>query len=193
MDLNYSKHGTVLKTALMLTLMFFFVDAIPAYAGSDDHFLKIEGIAGESADAKHKDEIDIEAWSWAETQSAVMGQAGGGKVSKVSIEPFRFTTRLSKASPKLMQACASGEHFKKAVLTSRKAGKEQQEYLKITLSDIVISSYSVEAGTTDNSSLTDRISISFEKIEFEYRETKADGTLGPVIKGEWDAGKGGKK
>jgi type VI secretion system secreted protein Hcp len=177
----------------MLALLMFFGCAITAHAGSEDHFLKIEGIAGGSVDAKHRDEIDIEAWSWAEAQSAVMGQAGGGKVSKVSVEPFRFTTRLSKASPKLMQACASGEHFKKAVLTSRKAGKEQQEYLKITLSDIVVSSYSVEAGTTDNSSLTDRISISFDKIEFEYRESKADGTLGPVIKGEWDVGKGGRK
>ena len=35
-----------------------------------------------------------------------------------------------------MLACASGEHLKKAVLTCRKAGKEQQEYLKITFDDV---------------------------------------------------------
>jgi type VI protein secretion system component Hcp len=48
--------------------------AITAHAGSEYHFLKIEGIAEESVDAKHKDEIDTEAWSWAEAQSAVMGR-----------------------------------------------------------------------------------------------------------------------
>jgi type VI secretion system secreted protein Hcp len=180
------------QTVLMVSLLVSFGYAIPVIAASD-HFLKIEGIAGESDDVKHKDEIEVEAWNWALAQAAVQGQGGGGKVSKASMEPFRLTARLSKASPKLMQACASGEHFKKAVLTSRKAGKDQQEYLKITLSDVAISSYSVEAGPTDNSLLTDRLGIMFEKIEIEYRESKADGTLGPVIKGEWDIEKGGRK
>jgi type VI secretion system secreted protein Hcp len=27
-------------------------------------FLKIDGVPGESQDAKHKDEIDVLAWSW---------------------------------------------------------------------------------------------------------------------------------
>ena len=29
-----------------------------------DMFLKIDGIKGESKDSKHKDEIDVLAWSW---------------------------------------------------------------------------------------------------------------------------------
>jgi len=29
-----------------------------------DYFIKFDGIKGESADAKHKDEIDVESWSW---------------------------------------------------------------------------------------------------------------------------------
>jgi type VI protein secretion system component Hcp len=34
-----------------------------------DYFIKFEGIKGESADAKHKDEIDVESWSWGETRA----------------------------------------------------------------------------------------------------------------------------
>ena len=34
-----------------------------------DYFIKFDGIKGESADAKHKDEIDVESWSWGETHS----------------------------------------------------------------------------------------------------------------------------
>ena len=30
-----------------------------------DYFLKIDSIPGESTDSKHKNEIDIEGWSWA--------------------------------------------------------------------------------------------------------------------------------
>ena len=40
-----------------------------------------------------------------------------------------------------MLACASGEHIKKAVLTCRKAGKDQQEFLKFTFTDVLVSSY----------------------------------------------------
>ncbi|MGB7991069.1 MAG: type VI secretion system tube protein Hcp, partial [Candidatus Methylophosphatis roskildensis] len=29
-----------------------------------DFFLKIDGIEGESADSKHKKEIDVLSWSW---------------------------------------------------------------------------------------------------------------------------------
>ena len=41
-----------------------------------DYFLKVKGIDGESADGKHKGEIDVESWSWGETQSGT-GHFGG--------------------------------------------------------------------------------------------------------------------
>ena len=33
-----------------------------------DYFLKLDGIPGESVDAKHKGEIDVLSWSWGESQ-----------------------------------------------------------------------------------------------------------------------------
>ena len=32
-----------------------------------DYFLKLDGIPGESTDAKHKGEIDVLSWSWGES------------------------------------------------------------------------------------------------------------------------------
>jgi type VI secretion system secreted protein Hcp len=102
------------------------------------------------------------------------------------MQDFHFVMRLSKASPKLMQACASGQRLQNAVLTVRKAGKEQQEYLKITLSDVLISSYQTDIAAGAGAVPTDHISVSFAKIEFQYNEQKADGTLaGPITSG-WD-------
>ena len=46
--------------------------------------------------------------------------------------------RISKASPALFVACASGQHIKEAKLVGRKAGKGQQEYLTWTFSDLLV-------------------------------------------------------
>jgi type VI secretion system secreted protein Hcp len=151
-----------------------------------DYFLKIEGIDGESMDAKHKGEIDLESWSWGESQSGTHSAGGGGGAGKVSMQDFHFVMRVNKSSPKLLLACANGEHFKKAVLTCRKAGKEQQEFLKITFSDLLVSSFQTGGSGHGDIVPMDQISVNYSKIEYEYKEQKPDGTLGGAIKAGWD-------
>jgi len=129
-----------------------------------DFFLKIDGIDGESADAKHKGEIDLASWSWGATNSGSSSLLGGGGSGKVSMQDFHFTIPHSSCSPKLMQACATGEHIKKAVFIARKAGKDQQEFLKIVLTDLLISSY--QTGGTSEIPI-DQVSINFSKIEHD--------------------------
>ena len=94
-----------------------------------DYFIKFDGIKGESADVKHKDEIDVESWTWGETNIGGTGSGGGGGAGRVSMQDFQFVMRLNRASPALMRACATGQHIKTATLSGRKAGKGQQEYL----------------------------------------------------------------
>lgn len=151
-----------------------------------DYFLKIEGIEGESSDAKHKGEIDVDSWSWGETQGGTMAFGGGGGAGKVQMQDFHFVMKVNKATPKLIIACASGEHIKKGVLTCRKAGKEQQEFLKYTFTDLLISSY--QTGGTGSGSVipNDQISFNYGKVEVEYKEQKADGSLGGPVKVGWD-------
>ena len=150
-----------------------------------DYFLKLTGIDGESTDSKHKGSIDIESWSWGETQSGASSFGGGGGAGKVQMQDFHFTMRVNKASPKLMLACASGEHIKEAILTCRKAGKDQQEYLKITFSDLLVSSYQT-GGSKGDVIPMDQIALNFSKISFDYKEQKGDGTLGGSVKAGYD-------
>ncbi len=152
-----------------------------------DFFLKIEGIDGESADAKHKGEIDLESWSWGEVQGGTHHAGGGGGAGKVQMHDFSIVKKVDKGSPKLMLACASGEHLKKATLTCRKAGKDQQEFLKITMTDVLVSSFQTGGHGHSDVIPTDQISLNFAKIEFDYKEQKADGTLGGSVKAGWDA------
>lgn len=151
-----------------------------------DFFLKLDGIDGESQDSKHKGEIDVESWSWGESQAGSHSGGGGGGAGKVSMQDFHFVMKVNKSSPKLLLACATGEHIKKATLVCRKAGKEQQEYLKITLSDLLVSSF--QTGGSEGSGVLpmDQISLNYAKIEYEYKEQKVDGTLGGAIKAGYD-------
>ena len=149
-----------------------------------DYFLKIDGIQGESRDDRHKDEIDIESFSWGETQSGTFAAGGGGGAGKVSMQDFHFTLLVNKASPALFLTCAQGDHIKNAKLTCRKAGNDQQEFLKITMSDVLVSSFQI--GGTGGVVPTNQISLNFAKIEVEYKEQDATGKLVGSIKKWFD-------
>lgn len=150
-----------------------------------DYFLKIKGIEGESADKKHKNEIDVLSWSWSESQQGTHGGGGGGGAGKVNMNDFSFTMTVGKASPKLLLACANGEHIDEATLTCRKAGKEQQEYLKITFKDLLVSSFQT-GGSAGDVVPVDSISLNFSKIEYSYAPQDAKGALGTPIPVHWD-------
>lgn len=151
-----------------------------------DYFLKIDGIEGESQDSKHKGEIEIESFSWGEVQTGTASHGGGMGAGKVQMQDFHFTMQVNKASPKLFLSCARGDHIKSAILTTRKAGKDQQEYLKVTFSDILVSSFQTGGSGAGDVLPMDQISLNFTKVEFEYKEQKPDGSLGGAIKAHYD-------
>ncbi|APR34617.1 type VI secretion system tube protein Hcp [Paraburkholderia sp. SOS3] len=51
-----------------------------------DIFLKIVGIAGESQDALHRGEIEIDSWRWKMSQPSSMMSGSGGVVARVVID-----------------------------------------------------------------------------------------------------------
>src|SRR5262245_41400174 len=138
-----------------------------------DAFLKIEGVEGDSRDAKHPNEIVVESFSWGQTNTGNAGGGGGG-AGKVQMQDFHFTMATSKASPTLMTKCATGEHIREATLTCRKAGGEQNEFLKIKLSDVLISSYAL-GGSRGDDVPSDQASLSFVKIDFQFNEQSQKG------------------
>jgi type VI secretion system secreted protein Hcp len=150
-----------------------------------DYFLKISGVPGESTDHKHKDEIDVESFSWGASQSGVVTHGGGMGAGKVTMQEFHFQMRVNKSSPKILGACTTGEHFKDAILVARKAGKEQQEYLVVKLTDCMVTSYQA-GGSRGDVVPIDSVSLNFAKIEFEYKPQKPDGTLDAPVKVGYD-------
>jgi len=150
-----------------------------------DMFLKLEGIKGESKDSKHSDEIHIESFSWGLTQTGVHGVGGGGGAGKVNVHDISITKFVDKSSPELMLACANGKHIAGGLITVRKAGENPLEYLKIKLSDILVSG--VQHAGSGADLLTENLTLNFSKFNVEYQMQGKDGKPqgGPVTMG-WD-------
>lgn len=149
-----------------------------------DMFIKIGDIKGESMDSKHKDEIDVLAWSWGLSQSGSMHLGGGGGSGKVSVQDISMTKYVDKSSPNLMKLCCNGKHIPEAVLTVRKAGENPLEYLIITMKDLLISSFST-GGSGGEDRITENIALNFAAVKVSYQQQKKDGTKegGPVDMG----------
>jgi type VI secretion system secreted protein Hcp len=156
-----------------------------------DAFLKIEGIDGESTDRVHTNEIDIESFSWGASNPTTAGTGAGGGQGKVSVQDFHFTMASSKASPNLMLACCTGQHFQTATLTCRKAGGANQvEFLKIKLTDVLVSSFQTGGHLTDtgfselggNENLTtDEVTLNFVKIDYLYTSPRNPGVTSEAV------------
>jgi type VI secretion system secreted protein Hcp len=152
-----------------------------------DIFIKLDGIEGEAQDDKHKNEIEVQSFSFGLSNSGSFAVAGGGGSKHANLQDVHFTKLLDKSSPKLFEASATGHHIKKGEITFRKAGQKegQLEYFKVTLTDLLVSSYQLSdhAGATLPN---EQVSLNYAKIEFDYKEQKADGSLGGSVKAGYD-------
>jgi type VI secretion system secreted protein Hcp len=151
-----------------------------------DVFLKLDGVKGESADHKHPDEIMIESWSLGAQNAASFGHGGGGGSGKVKMEDIHITKKTDASSPNLFVGCCSGKHYAKAEIVNRKAGEKQVEFLKLTLTDVFISSFQTSENSDSGTIPTDSVSLAFSKIEIAYKTQKADGSAGPPINAGWN-------
>jgi type VI secretion system secreted protein Hcp len=153
-----------------------------------DFFIKIGDIKGEAMDSAHKDEIDVASWNWGAAQQGTFAAGGGGGAGKVAFHDMTFTHYIDKATPPLFMACAAGTHIKEALLTCRKAGGDAQvEYLKIKLSDLLVSSVNSGAARGGDEIPVETVALNFAKVEIEYQQQNADGSkFGGPVKAGWD-------
>jgi type VI secretion system secreted protein Hcp len=157
-------------------------------------FLSVTGaragpITGESQDSKHKNEIEVLAWSWGMQGKPSLG--GGGASGKSTIRELRVTKRVDKASTALMSALRTNEPIKVATLTIRKVGKTPLEYLTIKIEDGRVMSLEIEAGDASNApGLLERVNFSFNKVTVDYTPQGPDGNpMGATsFMDEWTAG-----
>lgn len=150
---------------------------------STDTHIKFDGVSGESMHKSHKGEIEILSWSWGVSNASVTAGGGSGK-GKASGQDFTFTHRYDKSSPVLAKQCVSGKHFKDAVLVARKAGESQQEFLKVTMKEVFITS--VSHGGGGDGDVIETVTCSYGDIDYVYKPQDEKGGMTGDVKFGWN-------
>jgi hypothetical protein len=107
----------------------------------------------------------------------VLGEGGGATSSGVlawqlvarsatSIRGIQIVKHLDKSSPILQKACVTGKHFKKAVITMRRADADGGPQT-IILTYATVDSYGTEKSKNAGGQVTETISLSFTSIKVE--------------------------
>jgi type VI secretion system secreted protein Hcp len=84
-----------------------------------------------------------------------------------------------------MKYCLTGKHIDQAVLTIRKAGGNPLEYLKITMSDVIVTQVQPSGSNTDDG-IREQVRLSFAKVKQEYVVQNAQGGSGGAVTAGYD-------
>jgi len=173
-----------------------------------DYFLKIDGITGGSVDDKHAGEIECLSFNLTTEQEGAGHRGEGGGAGKAVFHDFSWSCHVDQAFPLLKQHVATGKHAKSAIFTVRQAGGSQQEYMKITFTNVLITEVEIHGGehgawgatpskpasgltmvapglpsdTKKSAIPVVRGRLNFSEVDFEFKPQKADGTLGAATK-----------
>lgn len=152
---------------------------------SVDQFMKVGALKGESKDHKYKEWIDVLAWSWGASNSGSAHVGGGAGAGKCNVQDVSFTKYIDSATTDLLLATMNGKHFPDASLIVRKAGEKPVEYLKVTMTDVLITSLST-GGSGGEDRLTENCTLNFAKVKVEYTPQKQDGSPDSTKTITWD-------
>src|SRR5262245_33081203 len=82
-------------------------------------------------------------------------------------------------------ACCNGKHYDTATLTVRKAGTNPLEYLKVTMSEVLIAGVTT-GGSGGEDRLTETVTLNLGKVKVDYREQTDKGAAGDTPSMTWD-------
>ncbi len=154
------------------------VAAVPAQPTAS--FVKFDGVAGESTDARHPGESDIQTFHIKATNTPATAGGGGG-AGKVAFGESEYTKSYDKASPQLLQKVATGQHVKTVSFSFRRGGNAGDGFLVYKLDDVVVSSYE-QGGDTGVSPLLEHVGLTFSKIAVSYTPVAGP----PLVTAGWD-------
>jgi type VI secretion system secreted protein Hcp len=125
-------------------------------------YLKLEGIAGDCADAGHRDWIVLDSFS----HSLCGPQERGGRTNLSDVAISRLADR---ATPLLARSTAEGRHFKEAILELCTTDGTKPKFMELRFTNVRLTSYSLSgAPQSDAPTPYENLTLQFEKIEWLY-------------------------
>ncbi len=130
-------------------------------------YLNYEGIPGEATQQNHTKWIDVMSLSWGVGRgiSTVSGSTNNREASEPSVSEVAIVKAFDSSSPKLFTEACTGNAGKTVKIDLTTTGSPGATYCTYTLTNALISSYSVSTG---GDRPTESVSISFTKLEFKF-------------------------
>jgi type VI secretion system secreted protein Hcp len=151
-------------------------------------FLALDGIAGDSSDANHKNEIAIESFAFLAKRPSTSTSRTATKFSGLRLDKV-----YDVSSPKLFAAATSGRHIKSAVVTfSTSSDTSGTDVLTYKLSDVTVTSYEQGGANPDTKalgSLEEEVGLTAAKVQVTEKTFNAQGNPGPVVTASWQVPK----
>jgi type VI secretion system secreted protein Hcp len=155
-------------------------------------YLKLDGLDGESKDKGHEKWIKIESVSWGVHRSIHEGARDEQRQrGHTTAQDIVIVRQVDKTSPKLMEQTAIGKPIKEAeVHLCNMANDKQEPYMKMKLSNVIVSSYSCHANGEGSPLPHEEVTINFTKFENTYIPFDNDkSTPSGNVVGQFDLGK----
>lgn len=130
-------------------------------------YLKYAGIDGDVTHQDHQKWLDIQSLQWGVGRaiSTPVGSAKNREASEPSISEVVLTKMMDTSSVKLFTEACTGKTGKEVTIDLVTTGSPGQLYMQYTLTDVLVSGYSLSSGGDRPS---ESISLSFTKIETKY-------------------------
>jgi type VI secretion system secreted protein Hcp len=144
-------------------------------AHASDAFLLLQGIPGESADSRHKDWIDILAFSKTVSNSG----------TRPGFSEFVIQKNQDKSSPLLALRAANGARIPRAVLELVQPSQERLRFYQIVLSNSTVRSWQI-SGSAGQDKPAEAVGLDYEWISWTYTEFDAAGRPRGDILAYWD-------
>jgi type VI secretion system secreted protein Hcp len=141
-------------------------------------YLKLDGLDGESMDDDHKDWIEVESFSWGVDNPASFAIGQGGQATQAHIAAVSVQKRCDKSSVAMFKACTTGKHIPKGTISCMKLdGDSRVEYLKIDLTDMMVSSFQW-SGSGGEHLIHEHVSFVFAEFKEAYKLQQDQGSAG---------------
>ena len=148
---------------------------VPTAQAAVDYFLEIDGVEGESQDAKLFKSVEIEAFSW--------GASSGEK--KVALQDLSVSKFVDLASPQLFQRLVQGTTIPSVELIGLTSGEVQTVFLRYCLQNVRVSSQS-QSGNRGGDSARENVTFAYGSFTQQYTRLDAKGGAADTVFAGWN-------
>jgi type VI secretion system secreted protein Hcp len=149
-------------------------------------FLKLDGADGESTDAAHDKEINVDSFSWGVANTATMDAGAGVSAGKAMADYLTVSKIIDTSSPVMIQRCASGKVFSEGTLSIQRAGGEKVQALELKLTNIYVANYQISDSAGSGGLPAEQVVLAYDKVELKYTKQKEDGSADATVECGYD-------